>query len=250
MAGSSFTENSAPSNEKGLYAGFSLRPASGWVINIYSDFFDSPWLRFKTDAPARGRGYLIQVINTPNKRVEVYTRFSNEQKWVNVSGLAAFRPGDPYVSRKEWRFQFSNQLTRYLLFRTRAALSWYGEAGKELPKRGFLGFSDLVWKPFGMLSGGLQGFNIVDMDDYNTRIYAYENGPLYDTSIPAFFETGWRYYLNLHIQPLTRRCNNAIGHLVKVWRDINTGEKSFGSGLDKINHSSKSEVKLQVIYRW
>jgi hypothetical protein len=249
MAGSSFTENSSPSNEKGLYAGFSLKPFPGWVINIYSDFFDSPWLRFKTDAPARGKGYLLQVINKPNKRVEIYTRFSNEQKWVNVPGSLLAEPEIKYISRKEWRVQFSTQLTRSVLFRSRVALSWYGEVGKQMPKKGFLGFSDLVWKPLsGMISGGVR-LQYFDMDDYNTRIYAYENGPLYDTSIPAFFETGWRYYLNVHLEPVIAKWKfDSLDIWLKYGEIINQSINSFGSGLDKINNSSRSEIKVQIMY--
>ncbi|HTE24919.1 hypothetical protein [Flavitalea sp.] len=249
MAGSSFTENSAPSNEKGLYAGFSLRPASGWVINIYSDVCDSPWLRFKTDAPARGRGYLLQVINTPNKRVEIYTRFSNEQKWLNVSGSLLAEPEIQFVTRKEWRLQFSTQFTRSVLFRSRAALSWYGEVGNQMPKKGFLGFSDLVWKPMTGIVSGSARLQYFDMDDYNTRIYAYENGPLYDTSIPAFFETGWRYYLNIHLEPVIHKWKfDGLDIWLKYGEIINQSVNSFGSGLDKINRSSRSEIKVQIMY--
>jgi hypothetical protein len=251
MAGSSFTENSAPSNEKGLYAGFSLRPALGWVINVYSDFFDSPWLRFKTDAPGRGRGYLVQIIHNPNKRVEVYTRYSNEQKPVNVSGSLLSNPEIQNISRKEWRLQFSTQLSRSMLFRSRTALSWYGEVGKQLPKKGFLGFSDLVWKPLkGILSGSFR-LQYFDVEDYNARIYAYENGPLYDTSIPGFFETGWRYYVNIHLEPVVRRWKfEGLNVWLKYGEVLNKAGKTFGSGLDKINRSSKSDIKLQLSYNW
>jgi hypothetical protein len=249
MAGSSFTENSTPSNEKGLYAGFSIKPATGWVINVYSDFFDSPWLRFKTDAPARGRGYLLQVINTPNKRVEIYTRFSNEQKWVNVSGSLLAEPEIRYISRKEWRLQFSTQLNNTFLFRSRAALSWYGEVGKQMPKKGFLGFSDLLWKPLSGIISGSARLQYFDMDDYNSRIYAYENGPLYDTSIPAFFETGWRYYFNLHLEPVIPRWKfDGLDIWLKYGEIINQSVNFFGSGLDKISRSSRSEIKVQVMY--
>ncbi|MHA4845228.1 hypothetical protein ACX0G7_13735 [Flavitalea antarctica] len=251
LAASSFTENSTPSNEIGLYAGIAFRPAMGWVVNVYSDFFDSPWLRFNSDAPSRGRGYLIHVIHKPNKRVELYTRYSNEQKLLNVSGSMLRDPQMSFISRKEWRLQFSQELTGGMLFRSRVALSWYGDAGKPFPKKGFLGFSDLVWKPpKGWVSGSLR-LQYFDMDDYDARIYAYENGPLFDTSIPGFFETGWRYYVNLRLEPVIRRWN--IKGLV-IW--LKYGEllypagTTIGSGLDKLNRSQKTDIKVQVMYSW
>jgi hypothetical protein len=251
MAAGSFTENSTPSNEKGLYAGFVLRPALGWVVNVYGDFFDSPWLRFKTDAPSRGRGYLLQIIHNPNKRVEIYTRYSNEQKQLNVPGSLLADPEMRFISRKEWRLQFSTQLTRSMLFRSRTALSWYGEAGKRLPKKGFLGFSDLVWKPWARMVSGSIRLQYFDMDDYNARIYAYENGPLFDTSIPAFFETGWRYYLNVQLEPVIPGWKfDGLNIWLKYGEVLYSPGKSFGSGLDKIDRSSKTDVKLQILYTW
>jgi hypothetical protein len=40
-----FTENTVPGNEKGLYAGFTFRPAAGLQVNIYYDVFVFPWLK-------------------------------------------------------------------------------------------------------------------------------------------------------------------------------------------------------------
>ncbi|RYZ56377.1 MAG: helix-hairpin-helix domain-containing protein, partial [Sphingobacteriales bacterium] len=62
MAGGSFTENSVPTNEKGLYAGIVFRPRTGWAVNLYTDIFRSRWVRFTTDAPAAGSGYLLQIV--------------------------------------------------------------------------------------------------------------------------------------------------------------------------------------------
>jgi len=39
-----FTENTSPINEKGIYAGISIRPANFWVINADADFISFPGL--------------------------------------------------------------------------------------------------------------------------------------------------------------------------------------------------------------
>jgi hypothetical protein len=248
ITGSSFTENSTPSNERGLYAGIVVKPAIGWVLNLYGDFFDSPWLRFRTDAPARGRGYLLQLIHTPNKKVELYTRFSNEQKYNNVSKSVLSLPEIKYMTKKEFRVQFSTQFTKELMFRSRVGLSWYGEVSKQFPKKGFLGFTDLVWKPLKGIISGSARLQYYDVDDYDTRIYAYENGPLYDMSIPAFDGTGWRYYLNARLKP---KMGNPKLPSVTIWLRygsvVRTDGVPFGSGLDKIDRSSKSDIKLQIL---
>jgi hypothetical protein len=244
IAGNAFTENSMPSNERGIYGGIVLRPRHGWVMNIYADFFETPWLRFRTDAPATGRGYLLQMVHTPNRQVEIYMRYSNEQKQLNSSGSILSLPEIGYTSRKEWRAQFATQISKQWLFRSRVSLSWYA-VDQLLPKKGFLGFSDLVWKPpYKYISGSLR-LQYFDTEDYETRIYAYENGALYDMSIPAFYGKGWRYYINLHSKLSFFKHRYELDIWLKYAALVQTYKTFFGSGLDKIERPSRSEIKLQ-----
>ena len=251
VAGNSFTENSSPANETGLYAGIAFRPSTGWLLNVYGDFFETPWLRFKTDAPARGRSYLLQLIHTPKRNTEIYWRFSNEQKNVNVSGSLLSLPEIQYISKKELRVQFSTQFTKALLFRSRIGVSWYGVVAAPLPQKGFLGFTDLVWKPSSGVISGSARLQYFDTDDYNTRIYAYENGPLYDMSIPAFYDQGWRYYVNVQLKPPVKYLQFRDLVIWLRYGEVLNSNKGFsGSGLDKINRSSKSDFKFQLMYSW
>jgi len=47
-----FTENSSPTNEKGLYAGLSVRPNDALQIDAYADMFKFPWLKYRVDGPS------------------------------------------------------------------------------------------------------------------------------------------------------------------------------------------------------
>ncbi|RYZ34960.1 MAG: hypothetical protein EOP49_33990, partial [Sphingobacteriales bacterium] len=201
ISGNAFTEISQPSNETGMYTGFVLRPRHGWSLSFYADFFRSPWLRYRTDMPAGGRGYMVQVHHALKRGTEIYSRFSNEQKYLNVSGSEAVLPEIEFVSKKEWRVQFSHQFSKVILFRSRVSASWFGVIGDAIPEKGFLAFTDMVWKPAkGMISGNIR-LQYFDTGGYETRIYAYENGPLYDMSIPGFFDQGLRYYVNINLEP-------------------------------------------------
>ena len=80
-----FTESTYPTNEKGLYAGISIRPNNAWRIDAYADFYKFPWLRYRVDAPSTGSDYLIQLNYKPNKLLEIYSRYHAESKAINVN---------------------------------------------------------------------------------------------------------------------------------------------------------------------
>ena len=84
-----------------------------------------------------------------------------------------------------------------------------------------------------------------ETDDYNSRLYAYENDVLYSFSIPVFYEKGYRYYLNVNYD-LTKK----LTAWARIAQTINPDRSIIGSGLDEIKGNRKTEVKLQVMYRF
>ena len=72
LNGNAFTENTSPTNETGLYAGITIRPADAWRLDLYGDVYKFPWLKYLRDAPSYGKDFLVQLIMYPNKQVEIY----------------------------------------------------------------------------------------------------------------------------------------------------------------------------------
>jgi len=73
----------------------------------------------------------------------------------------------------------------------------------------------------------------------------YENDVLYSYSIPAFFDKGYRYYINLNYD-LKRDLSIWIRWSQTIYRD----KASIGSGLDEISANHRSEVKLQALWQF
>ena len=117
---------------------------------------------------------------------------------------------------------------------------WYDKKGDNNEK-GFLGFADIGYKPMLKPFSGILRLQYFETDGYNSRLYAYENDVLYSYSIPAFFDKGFRYYLNLNYD-LTRKLTLWVRWAQTIFRD----KKSIGSGLDEIEGNSRSELRLQV----
>jgi hypothetical protein len=238
--GNAFTENTYPTNETGFYAGITIRPAIGWRIDAYGDIYKFPWLKYLVDAPSSGRDFLTQLTYTPNKQVEIYSRFRNESKQANQSDNTTTTNYLVFLPRQSWRTQVSYKISPTITLRNRAEVLWYDNKGVN-KENGFLTFLDIIYKPMLKPVSGVLRLQYFETDGYNSRIYAYENDVLYSYSIPAFSDKGYRYYLTL---------NADAGKKLSFWlrwaQTIYQNRQTVGSGLDEIPKNRKTEIKLQA----
>jgi hypothetical protein len=174
--------------------------------------------------------------------VEVYTRYRNDTKQQNYNpNDLTFEP-IPFIPRQIWRTQYSVKLSPVITLRNRFELLWYDKKGPQ-KEEGFLTFFDFIYNPpMKPLSGSIR-LQYFETDGFNSRIYAYENDVLYSFSIPAFFDKGWRTYLNL---------NYSINKKWQAWFRVATtifkDKDLIGSGLDEITGNRRTEVKLQIMH--
>ena len=238
--GNGFTENTYPTNETGFFSGISIRPASGWRFDAYMDIYKFPWLKYLVDAPSNGKDFLAQLTYTPNRQVEIYTRYRTETKQGN-------QPDNNYptnylvtLPRQNWRTQISYRINSSVTIRGRTELLWFDkkDVNEEL---GFLSFADIHYRPLLKRYSANVRLQYFETDGYNSRIYAYENDVLFYYSIPAFFNKGYRYYLNINYD-----LDSKISFWLKWSQTLYKNVESVGSGLDEIEGSTKSEVRVMV----
>lgn len=243
LYGNAFTEGTLPANEKGLFTGISIEPATSLRIDAYADIFSFPWLRYRADAPTNGTEYLLQIDYKPDKKFELYTRFRNENKAINIAGLdSATKP--VYVrARTNWRTQLSYNISRQITLLARSELLWFDPHEKDRRQHGFLSYFEarykLLNKPVS-LNGRLQYFKT---DSSDSRIYSFESDVLYSYSVPQFIGQGFRYYLNINYD-ITKKMTLWFRWAQTIYAD----KTSIGSSLDEIQGNKRSEVKLQILY--
>ncbi|MEP6701071.1 MAG: helix-hairpin-helix domain-containing protein, partial [Bacteroidota bacterium] len=238
--GNAFTENTYPTNETGFYAGITIRPANAWRLDAYGDIYKFPWLKYLVDAPSNGKDFLAQLTYTPNKQVEIYTRFRNETKQSNQSDNITVTNFLVSIPKQSWRTQVSYKLNSSLALRNRVELLWYDNKGVN-KENGFLTFFDFIYKSLLSSYSGVLRLQYFETDGYNSRIYAYENDVLYSYSIPSFSDKGFRYYLTLNYD-LTQKISFWLRWAQTIYREKNT----IGSGLDEITGNRRTELKLQT----
>jgi hypothetical protein len=240
LYGNAFTENTAPINEKGLFMGITFRPWKAIRVDAYADVFKFPWLRYRVDRPSEGKEFLVQLTWKPNKQVEVYTRYRAETRALNYSF-----PNDPTkvtadIPRQNWRTHISYRVSPSVTLRARAEAVWYDKDGDEA-EQGFMVYTDFNYKPMlKPLSFNLR-LQFFETDDFNSRIFAFENDVLYSFSIPPLYGKGFRWYTNI---------NYDITRNISVWfrlaRSYFPDQTSVGSGLDEIPFNHRTDYRAQI----
>ncbi len=240
-------EQAAIRNEEGIYSSWQIRPGPGWKLHVYVDFFRFPWLRFRTDAPSGGREGRLQVQWEKRRSWLIYGVFRTQSKMENLPEMnsSSIVP----VAQQNLRIHIQKTYGKQWLFSTRLDQVWFKKSA--VPQKGWGLYADTKFQLPGIswqLAGRLHWFKT---DGYTSRIYAYERDLLYSYSIPAFFDHGWRYYLQWQGKFKQKILGSAT---IKWWlrwsKTMYTNKDVSGSGWDEIQRSSRSEWKFQMLLDW
>jgi hypothetical protein len=245
--GNAFTENSIPGNEKGFYAGVSIKPHIKWRVDIYADLFSFPWLKYRLDAPSGGYAYLIQVTWKPNKQTEAYTRLRYRLKPLNIEDEEELTlPGLQTI--QHWRTHFSFQVSRSILLRSRVEVCLFAHQYLANPSNGYLFYTDVVCKPMGSAVSGNFRIQAFEGESYDARIYAYENDVLFVSSTPSFYNNGVRCYVNVKSKVKVKFLSNSVLTVsLKLATTVYNNISDIGSGPLRISGNRISAAKVQLI---
>lgn len=238
-----FGESSGANNEIGFYAGFEITPSTQWKVQLYQDAWKHPWLKYNVDSPSNGNEYFARITYTVKRRLEIYGQFRFKKTNINFTPEGHSIPDILSQEKSQVRLHLNNMLDKSLQLRTRLEWSFY-KAGEE-DQKGFLVYQDFIYKPLSSPWSVSARITLFDTDDYETRIYTYENDLIYYYAIPAFDDKGIRYYINLRYKGI-RNLTAEIKFARTRWPDAN----SIGSGNDEIQGNQRSEVRMQIIYRF
>ena len=234
-----FAEGSNGANENGFYIGTKIYPSKGWTLDAYIDIWKNPWLKFNVASPSTGKEFLGKIQYSIKRKLDIYLQYRNETKAQNVSADENLQMVGEQ-NRQQLRIHFAHKLSKRLELRNRAEWSLFKSAG-NVKSRGFMIYQDIIYKPIEFPVSFTTRFAYFDTQDYNSRIYAFENDLLYSFSIPPYYFTGTRWYLNLRSR-LTRNLMLEAG----ISQTVLANQSTIGSGLDEISGNSKTEVKAQL----
>lgn len=226
-------ENSVNRNEEGVYIGGILKWNKKLSMAGYYDVFRFPWARYLANAPGAGKEHLLELNYRPNKKSLMYVRYRGETKQLNAGGYTESR--QTAYTRHYLRFHTEYELLAGLTGKTRIELSNYSEKGTTY--QGSVVYQDFNLKgiiPRVTLTTRLALFTI---DDFNARIYAYENDIPYSYSIPAFQHSGIRSFIMARIN-----IHGGLDLWVRAANTYYSNQKVYGSGNDAVNVSYKTNI--------
>ena len=237
-----FSESSNSLNERGLFSGVELRPASSWRITGYYDIFTFPWLRYQIGKPAtQGSDCLIQVNWKPSRNLEMYGRIRQRTKDADLVGSQIIGINTVVQTiRTNYRYDINYKISKHFRLRSRVEkVVWHGRDMRHYD--GLLIYQDVVYstleKPFSFSFR----YALFDTENYDTRIYAYEQDVLYFYSTPAYYGRGSRIYLSARYKGIKK-----IDIWLKVGRFYRPHSFKISSGLNEISGNKQTEVRMQI----
>ncbi len=232
----------ATSNENGLYIGARAKISKHLNISAYYDQFTNAWLKWLSDGPSYGRDILVQADYKINYHSSFYIRLKNKVTQRNSKDDVEGIKPQVFLRKTNLRFHYTQKISSQITLKSRIELIRFSY-DKNVSK-GIMMYQDLSYN-FKTIPLKIVGrYAIFDTDNYDTRIYAYENDLLYVFSIPSYFYKGIRTYLMAKYE---------IGQNIDIWLRWGlysyANQSELSSGLEKIEGSKKSEVKLQIKIR-
>lgn len=245
--------NGIGQNETGLYAGARVRPSRTWTVNAYLDQYRFPYLRFNVPRPSQGREALVTVEHRPRRYLRLYVQARTETREVGTD-VGSLVPGTVVgglaeQTRQTLRVQGEWDASRTLRLRARVEGSRSAPAtlaGEPRPaaSTGALVYQDVRLQAFPWLRVDTR-LTLFRTDDYESRLYAFENDLTGVFAIPALSGRGVRGYVLLAAEPVDGLVVQA--KLASTWL---RGVTRIGSGSSEVRGDRVRDVGVQVRYRF
>lgn len=220
-----FSEGSEAQDESGAYIGLSWTPTQRWSITAYSDFAYFAWPKYLTKESTYCRDHLMSILFQPVHSLTFGGRIRYKQKaGVTTERLRLFAS----MAMKNWN--------------TRTSFD-YTMSDKNGKSQGWmLGESaGYQWRWLKLMGH----FAYFHTQDYESRLYAYEPGLLYQMNFSSYFGEGIRY---------TVVARSEIGkHLllmVKLGTTNYFDRNHISTGLQEIACSSQTDLEIQMKWKW
>lgn len=231
-----FAESTGNDAERGFYTGFRWEAAPRLFINAYADLYQFDWPRFSASLPTTGRDVFIQGEYFLSRRYNFYLRLREEVNQINGPDETVIRPlaeQKRYIMRWHQNIFPNNRI--HLASRIEFSRA---ESHKGL-SRGWLVFQDIR---FSLPKTPLKityRLSVYDTDDFDSRIYAFENDVLYSFSVPALYDRGTRSYVMAEYS--YKRLTFWVRYAITRFTD----RYIISSGLQQIDGNIASDIRVQ-----
>lgn len=248
LQANAFSESSQPINERGIYMGLSFKPWKKWTFSTYYDLWNHDWYRYQKDAPTKGKEVLCKLEYYKKRKLRSYLQYRYESKGEN---LRNDNKTSAITDRNQHRLRLHMSYTVNKGLELRNRLEYCHTEKASSSSTGFMAYTDVIYKPIEYPYSFTARYAVFDTDDFQSRIYAYENDILYEFSIPFFSGKGSRFYINNRYKItrwLTAELHYGITFYNNTIHDLDFS--GIGSGNERINDNKIEEIKIQLKFKY
>ena len=229
----SFSDGGSVQNESGVYLGVNWQPSPRWKLMAYSDYAYFPWAKYQVSQSSHAFDNMLQVSYLRNHwTIDARYRLKLRQK--DNADKTALQTITTHRGRLS--------LTYDGLISSRTQLD-YCQIASGQQERGWMVSQSLGchyrWL---RLSGGLGYYHT---DSYDSRVYLYESGPLYNYGFSQYSGEGIRYWLMARAE-----INKRLILTAKFGTTDYFDRSVIGSSYQQIDGSSQSDLDLQFRYKF
>jgi len=236
-----FAESTRPSNERGVYLGFQLKPSATLKLNAYVDFFTFPWLKFRVSSPSSGQEWLVRWSYQPQKTRQVTVQFKQERKMRNLTEEVEFTPTQQVGTILKSHAQASLELDISTELSSRSRVLWNQVTFNQKKTQGWMlvqecSFARGNWKLTARMA-------LFDTDTFDNRLYAYEQNAVGTFAIPAFSGRGSRQYLLAQY-----RIHSRLTAYFRIAKTHYTDREVISSGMQEISGPKQTDTVFLLRY--
>ncbi len=251
LNGRSFSENSRPQNEGGIYLAWKSQLLPSFTFDTYVDLLYFPWLKSGVSDRSYGIDGMLQASYTANKS-NTWTlcyRAKAKQKDYDYSYSVDDESLETatalqYDIRHNLKLQNHFQPSERWGFRTQFNLC-LTKFGPVPAQKGFAVSENILWTPLQQKLSFTLGVTYFNTDDYNNRVYAYEPSLPYSFGLTAYYYHGFRSLLLVKWTPLR---NLTLTGKLAYTHYLN--QSSIGTGTELIAANHKEDLQLMLRFKF
>jgi len=245
LHGNGFGDRSGTTNERGLYVGVRLKPASHVTITSYFDQFQCPSPTATLLYPSAGNDFLAQCAFSPFWRFHMelrYSRKAGESAQVIPDGEGRPARADDRTLKTALRVNGDYRLSPDVNFRARVEAVDFETQFSGRREKGMMMYQDVALRCVPRL---MTDFRIIwfSTDSYDAGIGEYENDLPGQLSVPILYGQGVRWYLEAEYS-LSEEFVVSLKYSDVIREDV----RNIGSGLDELptNHDNRIGFQMDI----
>lgn len=236
LYGNSFSEGGTVQDENGIYIGASWRPNRLLNISGYTDFAYFVWPKYQAHEASHAIDNYISTTYSPGK-FSIIMRYRLKIKQKDNADKTDLINQTQHRGKLAINYTHNDKLN--LL--TQADMTYVEYKDKSL---GWMVSQNINYNHKKWLN--LNGkFSYFKTDGYDSRIYTYERGLLYDFSLPMFYGEGIRYALLVKAN-----INENVMITAKVGTTNYFDRVSIGSSSQRIDKSAITDLGMQLKWKF